>query len=489
MPDIDVLIIGAGISGISMAAHIGMLCPARSYAIFERREAIGGTWDLFRYPGVRSDSDMHTLGFAFEPWRHEDAIADGPAILEYLERVANERGITEHIRFGLEVLSADWNAKDALWTVIARRPDGGKSITTCRFLYFASGYYDYDNPHVADLPGIDQFGGEVLHPQFWPHDLNYAGKEVVVIGSGATAVTIVPAMAEKAQRVTMLQRTPTWMAAGPRQDAWNDRFVRWLPEKWAYWLTRQKNILLRMYFFSLSRRKPQKLANMLRDMLKAELGNHYDPQHFEPPYGPWKQRLCLVPDGDLFAAVRSGKARLITDHIEGFDADGVQLTSGEHLPADIVVTATGLRLVLTGKVAVSIDGKPVDFAQRFFYRGTMFSNVPNLAVVFGYLNSSWTLRADNNAAYICGVLNHMQMIGATVAVPELAPVDEPAMVVPFDYTSGYLQRALPIMPKSAARLPWRLNHHYLDDRRDFRTRPVADGVLRFTNPAQVEEPA
>ena len=486
-PDYDVLIIGAGISGISMAAHLGLICPGRSYAIFERRAAIGGTWDLFRYPGVRSDSDMHTLGFVFEPWKADAAIADGPAILDYLETTVRDRGIAEHVRFGREVLRADWDEASATWSVTARHENGSQSVTTCCWLYLASGYYDYDTPHDAQLPGIDRFGGEVVHPQFWPQDFDHTGKNVVVVGSGATAVTLVPAMAEKAAHVTMLQRTPTWMAAGPRQDVWNRRFRRWLPEKWAYALTRQKNILLRTYFFYLSRKSPAKLAAKLRGWLQAQLGVHYSKEHFEPPYHPWRQRLCLVPDGDLFEAIKSGRAHVVTGHIAGFDANGVRLASGEHLPADVVVTATGLRLVLGGKIAVSMNGKPVDFTRHFFYRGTMFSNVPNLSVVFGYLNSSWTLRADNNARFAAEALKLMDEKGARIAVPELAAEDEPEAVEPFDYTSGYLQRARPIMPKSAAQLPWRLNHDYLADRRDFRTRPVGDGVLRFRNPALAKD--
>ncbi len=481
-PDHDVVIIGAGISGISMAAHMGLICPDRSYTIVERRSAIGGTWDLFRYPGVRSDSDMHTLGFVFEPWLHDDAIADGPAILDYLNRTAKTRGITEHIQFNTEVVSTDWDPVAAMWTIRSRGPDGAESETTARWVYFASGYYDYDNPHDAALPNIGQFGGEVIHPQFWPQDLDYAGKRVVVIGSGATAVTIVPAMADKTASMTMLQRTPTWMASGPRQDRWNRLFRRWLPEKAAYWLTRQKNILLRSYFFNLSRRKPLKLAKTLRRFLRRDLGPAYSQEHFEPPYNPWRQRLCLVPDGDLFKAVRSGKASLETDTIAGFDAEGVKLSSGKHLPADIVITATGLRLVLAGKVAISIAGEPVDLTRHYFYRGTMFSNIPNLSVVFGYLNASWTLRADNVAAYIANVLKQMDENGSLIATPLLPAGEEPDEVEPFDYSSGYLQRARPLMPKSAARLPWRLNHNYLMDKADFRNRPISDGVLRFANP-------
>ncbi len=475
----DICIIGAGISGISMAAHIGMLSPDRSYTILERRDQIGGTWDLFRYPGVRSDSDMHTLGFKFEPWRHEDAIAGGHDILEYLNRIADERGIRENIRFGQEVLSADWDSMTARWTITSRGADGTQSVITARWLHFASGYYDYDNPHDAQIPDIGSFGGQVIHPQFWPDEVDYAGKNVVVIGSGATAVTLVPAMADKARSVTMLQRTPTWMGAGPRQDAWNKRFLRWFPEKFAYRLTRWKNIALRSYIFSLARRKPQRLADKLRGMLKDELGRNYDPKHFEPPYNPWEQRLCLVPDSDLFHAINAGKAAVVTDHIAGFDAEGIHLQSGEYVSADIVVTATGLRLVLAGKVEVSVDGEPVDWTGHFFYRGAMFSNLPNLSFVFGYLNASWTLRADCNSRYACEVLNEMQRRRADVAVAELAPEDEPEAVEPWDYSSGYLNRARGLMPKVAADRPWTLKHNYLEDRRDFRQRPVADGVLRF----------
>lgn len=488
-PDLDVLIIGAGISGISMAAHIGLICPDRSYAILERRAQIGGTWDLFRYPGVRSDSDMHTLGFVFEPWRHKDAIADGPAILEYLERTARERGIFERIRFNTTVLAADWDEVEAVWTVTSRGLDGADTITRARWLYFASGYYDYDNPHDAALPGIGNFSGKVVHPQFWPSDLNYAGKRVVVIGSGATAVTIVPIMAEQAAEVVMLQRTPTWMAAGPRQDRWNARFLKVLPEKWAYWLTRQKNIALRTYFFRLSRRNPERLSGMLRNMLRQHLGDAYEQKHFEPPYTPWKQRLCLVPEGDLFEAIKAGRARIVTDHIETFDERGIRLKSGEYIEADLVVTATGLRLALGGKVAVSRGGVPVDFSQHYFYRGAMFSNIANMSVVFGYLNASWTLRADNTAAFVARILAHMRRTGSAMAIPQLAPGDEPPVELPFDYTSGYLQRAAHIMPKSGPALPWRLNHDYLADRRDFRTNPVSDGVLRFTNPTSSKEQA
>jgi monooxygenase len=478
---IDVLIVGAGISGISMAAHLKLMCPGTRFAMVDRRAAIGGTWDLFRYPGVRSDSDMHTLGFRFEPWIHDKAIADGEAIRDYLQRIVSEREIDRHIRFGTQVIAADWRADEAVWNVTVEDGDGQRELAA-KFLYLASGYYDYDDPHDADLPGLSSFGGEVVHPQFWPEGLDYTGKRVVVVGSGATAVTIVPAMANRAAHVTMLQRTATWMAAGPSEDSFANRLRKWLPGPLAYWLTRQKNIRLRHLFFTRAKSEPQKVADYLARLMQQELGEHYSAD-FQPPYAPWDQRLCLVPDSDLFKAVKAGTASVKTGVIETFVKDGIKLTSGEVIPADIVVTATGLRLAIGGKIAVSINGEAVDFSQRWFYRGCMFSNVPNLAIVFGYLNASWTLRADNTAEYICRVLNRMADKRAAVvtpALPEDHDMEEGDILI---FSSGYLQRARGLMPKSAPTLPWRLNQNYLEDCRDFRKRPVDDGVLRFSTPA------
>ena len=478
-PDFDVLIVGAGISGIGMAAHMEKMCPGRSYTIVERRENLGGTWDLFRYPGIRSDSDMHTLGFNFEPWKHEKSIADAPAILDYLERIVDERGIRKNMRFGHKVLSADWRSDEARWHVEAELADGSTTRLTANFLYLGSGYYDYDEPYD---PGFNfaEFEGQVIHPQFWPEDLDYADKKVVVIGSGATAVTIVPAMAEKAGHVTMLQRTPTWMFSRPAKDALANFLRKILPEELAYRITRWKNIRLQDIGFKRAREKPEKVKEFLHKRIeKAFGGAEYDRAAFTPPYNPWDQRLCLVPDNDLFEAIRTGQASIETGRIARFVKGGVELEDGKVLPADIVITATGLKLAVAGKIALSQDGAPVDFAQRYYYKGCMFSNLPNLAVVFGYLNASWTLRADINSDYVCRLLNEMQAKRADIAVPVLSEADEAKLEEDdiFDFSSGYIQRAKHIMPKNAVAYPWRLNQEYVLDRKRMASDPVDDGIL------------
>lgn len=477
--DVDVLIVGAGISGISMAAHMKMLCPGRSYAMVDRRENLGGTWDLFRYPGIRSDSDMHSFGFRFEPWIHEQSIADGPNILDYLNRVVDKYGIRPNIRLGHKVVSADFHSGEALWHVELEDAAGQRSRLTASFLYLGSGYYDYDSPYDPGFPGREDFQGTIIHPQFWPEGLDYKGKKVVIVGSGATAVTILPAMARDAAHVTMLQRTPTWMGARPQKDAIANFLRKILPQKLAYRITRFKNIRMHSFIFKRARSRPEKFADFLTRNAQKALGAAWNEKDFVPPYNPWEQRLCLVPDGDLFEAVKAGRASIVTDQIERFDATGIQLESGQHLDADIIVTATGLALTMGGKIAVSVDGQPIDWASHWFYRGCMFSNMPNFAVVFGYLNASWTLRADNTAHYICEVLNRMEALGADIVRPALP--DESVLVEDdvFNYSSGYIQRARHMMPKSAAELPWRLNMDYLADARDFRERPVDDGVLAF----------
>jgi cation diffusion facilitator CzcD-associated flavoprotein CzcO len=477
--EVDVAIVGAGISGIGMAAHLQMKCPDRSYAILERRDAVGGTWDLFRYPGVRSDSDMHTLGFDFEPWTNDKSIADGGAILDYLNGIVDQRGIRPHIRFGARVISADWDSATAHWQVLIESEEGHISRLSARFLYLGSGYYDYDSPHEANLPGRANFTGTIVHPQFWPADLDYTGKQVVVIGSGATAVTMVPAMADRAAHVTMLQRTPTWYIARPARDGLANALRKVLPARIAYALTRYKNVRLQNLLYKRSRSAPGKVAQFLTGQMKQALGDKYDAKAFTPPYNPWEQRLCLVPDGDFFAAIRSGKAEVVTDRIERFDAASIVLESGRHLPADVIVTATGLRIAVAGKIAISMDGVPVDFTDHYYYRACMFSNIPNLAVVFGYLNASWTLRADLNAAYICRLLNRMKATGADTATPVLPEGQELGDDNVYDFSSGYLQRAMHLMPRSAAALPWRLNQDYLEDKAYLKSAPIEDGIMQL----------
>ena len=475
--DHDVLIVGAGISGIGMAAHLEMMCPHRSYALLERRADLGGTWDLFRYPGVRSDSDMHTLGFVFEPWKHEKSIADGPSILEYLNQIVDERGIRDRIAFDSKVVAADWSSDEGCWRVTVER-GGQRSLTTANWLYLGTGYYDYDDPYDAGFD-FSRFGGQVIHPQFWPENLDYSGKRVVVVGSGATAVTIVPAMSDNAAKVTMLQRTPTWMFSRPAKDSIANFLRKWLPEETAYKITRWKNVLLQDIGFKRARSHPEKVKEALHKRIKESLGPRYDAATWTPPYNPWEQRLCLVPDDDLFQAINRDKAEVVTGNIQAFEKDGVRLTDGRFLPADIIVTATGLKLAVAGKIAISQDGVPVDFSQRFYYKGCMFSNLPNLAVVFGYLNASWTLRADINSEFVCKVLNHMEAVGANVATPALAENHGLVEDDLFDFSSGYIQRGKHIMPKSATTLPWRLNQDYRFDRKALSSAPIDDGVLKF----------
>lgn len=479
--DFDVLIVGAGISGIGMAAHMAQKAPHHGYAILERRADLGGTWDLFRYPGVRSDSDMHTLGFEFEPWRHEKSIADGPSILEYLDRIVDERGIRQHIRFGHTVVAADWREAEARWHVTVETEQGERKYLTANWLYLGSGYYDYDEPYD---PGFDLggFEGRVVHPQFWPDDLDYAGKQVVVIGSGATAVTLVPSMtkgAGGAARVTMLQRTPTWMFSRPAKDRIANVLRKLLPDELAYRITRWKNIALQDISFKRARTKPEKVKQFLHKRIEKALGPDFDRANFTPPYDPWDQRLCLVPDEDLFDAIKKDRAEIVTGHIAAFEKGGVRLADDRFLPADVVVTATGLKLAVAGKIAISQDGAPVDLSERFYYKGCMFSNLPNLAVVFGYLNASWTLRSDINADYVCRVLERMRATGADIAVPVLEAghgLEEDDI---FDFSSGYIQRGKHLMPRNAVNYPWRLNQEYVVDRKRMQADPVEDGILEL----------
>ena len=478
---VDVLVVGAGISGIGAAYHLQKLCPDRSYAIVEARKDLGGTWDLFRYPGVRSDSDMHTLGYSFRPWIDPKAIAAGSTILNYLHETAREYGIDRKIRFGHKVVRADWSSEDTQWTVEVRREEDGSTIgVRCAFLFMCSGYYDYAKGYQPEFPGLDRFGGRMVHPQQWPEDLEYAGKKVVVIGSGATAVTLVPALAEKAAHVTMLQRSPTWMVARPSIDPINTRLRRRLPLRLALRLTRWKNVLMTMYVFRLCKRSPARMRALLLGGVRQALGPEADiATHFTPRYNPWEQRLCLVPDGDFFEAINKGTASVVTDQIESFTEAGVTLKSGATLAADIIVSATGLQLAMLGNAVLYVDGQRVEPSRTVNYKGLMYSGVPNMANTFGYTNASWTLKADLTAQYVCRLLNHMRKTGARQC---LAPAAGPGTpLLPWvDFSSGYFQRAADQLPKQGVTKPWKLNQNYLSDLLAMRFGAVNDGVLRFS---------
>ncbi|WP_187334390.1 flavin-containing monooxygenase [Novosphingopyxis iocasae] len=482
----DVLIVGAGLSGIGMAVHLQRDCPGKTFAILEQRDDLGGTWDLFQYPGIRSDSDMHTLGFDFEPWTEQKAIADGPSIWNYIHRIAKERDIEQHIRFGQKVSTAKWSSETALWTLESVDGEGHRTKCSARYLYLASGYYDYDKGHEPHFEGREDFGGQIVHPQFWPDDLDYSGKRVVVIGSGATAVTLVPSIAKKAAHVTMLQRTPTWYAIRPSEDAIANGLRKVLPDSTAYKLIRKRNVLLQRFFFNRARSKPGKVGEFLHGKIREALGGQMDEKDFTPPYNPWEQRLCLVPDADMFEALKAGDASIVTDHIDRFDETGIQLKSGEHLNADIIVTATGLKLAVAGKIAFDIDGEPVNFADRIYYKGSMFSGIPNLAAVFGYVNASWTLKADIVARYFCRFINTVEARVGDYAVPTLPANGSVEAEAAFDFSSGYFQRSMDILPKSGSRQPWKLNQDYLLDRKILLKDPIDDGELVFHQAGQAE---
>lgn len=477
---LDVLIVGAGLSGIGAAVHLTKRCPGKSFAIVEGRERLGGTWDLFRYPGIRSDSDMYTLGYNFKPWTARKAIADAPSILNYLHETVDEYKLKERIRFNRKVVSASWSSAEALWTVSLKHGDGSDSTIKCNFLHMCSGYYSYDEAHSPDFPGKAAFAGQIVHPQFWPETMDYAGKKVVVIGSGATAVTLVPSMAETAGHVTMLQRSPTYIVSLPGEDKWALRFRKILPGKLAYLFTRWKNVLWGLFTFNLARNKPKAFKKRLLDMVKEEMGENVDMTHFTPSYNPWDQRLCLVPDGDLFRTIKSGKASIVTDQIERFKEDGIVLKSGETLEADIIVTATGLKMLTGGSAAFEVDGEPVVFGEKINYKGVMFSGVPNFGMTMGYTNASWTLKADLTSEYVCRLINFMDKNDTPIATPIL-PADGSVGTEPMlDFTSGYVQRAMKDLPKQGDRKPWRLNQNYPKDIINLRHKTVDDGVLVFT---------
>jgi cyclohexanone monooxygenase len=474
---LDVLIVGAGLSGIGAAWYIQKRCPGKSYAVLESRAAIGGTWDLFRYPGVRSDSDMYTLGYAFQPWTAGKAIADGAAIRQYIENTARRNGIDRHIRLAHKVVAAHWSSVDACWRVEVQA--GAELITLrTRFLYMCSGYYSYDEAYRPAFSGEDGFRGTIVQPQFWPPDLDWRGKRVVVIGSGATAVTLVPAMAAGAAHVTMLQRSPTYVVSRPSDYRFARKFRRWLPEKAAYAATRWRVIVESMLLYRVARSKPELAKQKIVAMARHQLGQGYDVgTHFTPSYNPWDQRVCVVPDGDLFKAIRSGRASVVTDHIERFDEDGLLLQSGQVLQADIVVMATGLNIKILGGIAITVDGKPYHANQAMSYKGMMLSDLPNCVMTFGYTNASWTLKADLTAQYVCRLLRHMDRRGHAIAVVHREPGVAPRPFLGF--TSGYVQRGARELPQQGSRRPWQVYQNYLQDMLTIRYGRIADGVMHF----------
>jgi monooxygenase len=481
---VDVLIVGAGLSGIGAAYHLQQNCPGKSYAILEARDGIGGTWDLFRYPGIRSDSDMYTLGYVFRPWKEAKAIADGPSILAYVRQTASDHGIDAKVRFQHRVLRAEWSSADARWTVQAQRTDTEEIVQlSCSFVLMCSGYYRYDEGYTPEFQGTERFAGPIVHPQHWPEDLDYADKRVVVIGSGATAVTLVPTMAQRAAHVTMLQRSPSYIVTRPAEDSIANRLRRALPAKVAYSIVRWKNVLLTMASFQLSRRRPAAMKAILRKGLEKQLPPGYDiDTHFKPRYNPWDQRLCLVPNGDLFKAISEGSASVITDHIDTFTERGLKLSSGAELEADVIVTATGLNLLALGGMQIVVDGAEIELPETMSYKGMMLSGVPNLALALGYTNASWTLKCDLTCEYVCRLLNHMDEHGHQQCVaehPGSSVTGEPFL----DFSSGYVLRAIDQFPQQGSKAPWRLHQNYARDILALKFGAIEDGAMQFTQAA------
>jgi monooxygenase len=486
----DVIVVGAGLSGIDAAYHLRTSCRDKSFVILESRDAIGGTWDLFRYPGIRSDSDMFTFGYPFRPWESNAAIADGESIRAYIRETAEAYGITRKIRFRHRVKSASWSSAGALWTIEVERGAEREPVRcTCNFLFGCTGYYDYANGYAPEFPGAEKFAGHIVHPQRWPQTLDYAGKRVVVIGSGATAVTIIPVLADKAVHVTMLQRSPTYVLSRPSQDTLARMLRHLLPTKTAHAVARWYWVLFGIYFFNLSRRKPEAVKKWIINQVSAQLGADYDVKtHFTPSYNPWRQRLCFAPDADFFRAIKAGKADIVTDRIATFTESGIRLQSGRELAADIVITATGLNLLLLGGIQIAVDGKPVKFSERMNFKGVMFSNVPNLFVAFGYTNASWTLKCDLTCAWVARLINHMDRRGYVACTPR--PHDPSVRPEPLiDFSSGYVQRAIDQLPHQGSKKPWRLNQNYVRDFLSLRFGSVDDGALEFARRGAIAKDA
>ena len=476
----DVIVVGAGFSGIAAAYNLQKSCPNKSFAILEGRSALGGTWDLFKYPGIRSDSDMHTLGFRFKPWIHKKSIADASSILEYLNETVDEYGIRDKIVFNQKVTSANWLSEKSLWELSVVDEDQKISMT-CNFLFLCGGYYSYDKPYMPKFPKQDRFEGQVIHPQFWDESIDCSDKKVVVIGSGATAVTLVPAIAKNAAHVTMLQRSPSYVVSAPGEDSWSQALNKMFPIRLTYFLIRWKNIFRTSLGFYLSRKYPERVKDRLINLVREELGNDYDVEkHFTPRYNPWDQRMCLVPDSDLFNSIKSGKASVVTDHIDHFTENGILVKSGEHLEADIIVTATGIELNALNDIEVSVNNEKVEPHNRLSYKGMMLSGVPNLAFSFGYVNASWTLRADLTCEYVCRLLNRMDKLGVNTCIPQ----EDPTAIVDdeyIDFSSGYVQRALDRLPKQGKKAPWRNYQNYLKDIFLVRIFSIKDSTLKFYN--------
>lgn len=482
---VDVIIVGAGLSGIGAAYRLQEQCAGKSYEILEAREAVGGTWDLFRYPGIRSDSDMYTLSFPFRPWTNAKSIADGEDIRTYIEEAADEFGIRSNIRFGHRVQSASWSSDDARWTVTSTV--GGETVVkTASYLYLCSGYYSYDTGFTPDFPGLDSFEGQVVHPQFWPQDLDYAGKKVVVIGSGATAVTLIPSMADDVEQITMLQRSPTYITTLPDVDKVGQLMRKVLPAKLAHRAIRRKNAMVAIGFYLFCRRAPKLATKVLLARAKQQLPPDTDMTHFTPRYNPWDQRLCIVPNGDLFRAIRRGKASIVTDTIAGFTPKGVELDSGQHLDADIIVTATGLQVVAMGQISVEVDGKTIDPHELYVYKGLMFSGLPNFAWCVGYTNASWTLRADLSSQYFCRLINRVDELRYDYAMPDPRGASGDSAPI-LDLTSGYVTRVAELLPQQGSTSPWTIRQNWLLDSWDMKRTDVDEAMVfgRAKVPAKV----
>lgn len=476
---VDVLIIGAGLAGIGGACQLRRQCPNHSVMILESRETSGGTWDLFRYPGFRSDSDMYTYSYGFKPWKDKSTIAEGHKILSYIREAAAEYDVERHIRYQHKVIGANWSTREKRWLVTAERSDTGEHVTvSCMFMFNCCGYYDYEQGYTPEFTGSDEFTGQLFHAQHWPEDLDYRGKRVVVIGSGATAVTLVPAMAGETSSLVMLQRTPTYIANVPGEDPMGLKLRKWLPNSWIFRLIRWKKVMFQIYVYRLSRKKPKALKKFLLGQVKQALGPDYDvATHFTPPYNPWDQRLCAVPDGDMFEVIRKGRAEVVTDHVDSFNAEGIQLKSGRQLDADIVVLATGLNLKFAGGIVHSIDDKEIDITEHFIYRGMMFSDLPNLAFTVGYTNSSWTLKTDLTSNYVCRLLKKMERGNYATVTPSLnGDVEEVPLL---DFDAGYVMRARDQMPKNGDRLPWKNYQNYIRDFMGLRIAGLNDTELEF----------